>query len=90
MQVNILEAKNRLSELVRCAQAGEDVVIANRGVPVARIVAVGTLTVATNEVAFDRSESVVEWLERNPLPAHARRSHEEIEEDLREERSAWD
>ena len=38
MQVNILEAKNRLSLLIRAAQAGEEVVIANRGQPVARLV----------------------------------------------------
>jgi prevent-host-death family protein len=38
MQVNILEAKNRLSQLVKAAQAGEDVVIANRGEPVVRLV----------------------------------------------------
>jgi hypothetical protein len=31
VQVNILEAKNRLSRLIKAAQAGEDVVIANRG-----------------------------------------------------------
>jgi prevent-host-death family protein len=34
MQVNVLEAKNRLSQLIKSAQAGEDVVIANRGEPV--------------------------------------------------------
>ena len=33
MQVNIPEAKNRLSLLIKAAQAGEDVVIANRGEP---------------------------------------------------------
>ena len=37
-QVNMLEAKTRLSELVKAAQAGEDVVIANRGEPVVRLV----------------------------------------------------
>ncbi|WP_309083687.1 type II toxin-antitoxin system prevent-host-death family antitoxin [Chelativorans sp.] len=38
MQVNILEAKNRLSELVKTAAAGEEVIIANRGKPVAKLV----------------------------------------------------
>lgn len=90
MQVNILEAKNRLSELVRSAQAGEDVVIANRGVPVARLVAVGALSADADGRAPGPPASVVDWLERNPLPPHARRSHEEIEADLREERGAWD
>ena len=36
MQVNILEAKNRLSQLIKSAQRGEEVVIANRGEPVAQ------------------------------------------------------
>lgn len=38
MQVNILEAKNRLSSLIVAAEQGEEVVIARNGVPVARIV----------------------------------------------------
>ncbi len=38
MQCNMLEAKNRLSKLVQAALAGEDVVIANKGVPVVRLV----------------------------------------------------
>ena len=38
MQVNILEAKNRLSELVKAAASGEEVIIANRGKPVAKLV----------------------------------------------------
>lgn len=42
MQVNMLEAKNQLSRLVKAAQAGEEVIIANHGVPAARLVAVET------------------------------------------------
>ena len=38
MQVNIFEAKNRLSRLIKSVHAGEVVVIANRGEPVARLV----------------------------------------------------
>lgn len=41
MQCNILEAKNQLSKLVQAALSGEDVVIANNGVPVVRLVKVG-------------------------------------------------
>ena len=40
MQVNMLEARNQLSKLVKAASAGEEVVIANDGKPVARIVAI--------------------------------------------------
>ena len=38
MQMNIAEAKARLSELVAAVERGEDVVIARGGVPVARMV----------------------------------------------------
>lgn len=38
MQCNMLEAKSQLSKLVQAALAGEDVVIANKGVPVVRLV----------------------------------------------------
>jgi prevent-host-death family protein len=44
MQFNILEAKNQLSKLVEAAQRGEDVVIANRGKPVVRLVKVEPVT----------------------------------------------
>lgn len=40
MQVNILEAKNQLSKLVKAAQAGEEVIIANHGVPAVRLLPV--------------------------------------------------
>lgn len=39
MQVNILEAKNQLSKLVKAAAAGEEVIIASNGKPVAKLVA---------------------------------------------------
>ena len=38
MQVNMLEAKSQLSKLVKAALAGEDVVIANHGKPMVRLV----------------------------------------------------
>lgn len=88
MQVNMLEAKNRLSELVKSAQAGEEVVIANRGEPVARLV-----PIRKRERARARSQSdggIVAWLTRNPLPAYAVRSEAEIDRAIAEERDAWD
>lgn len=41
MQCNMLEAKSQLSKLVQAALEGEDVVIANKGVPVVRLVKIG-------------------------------------------------
>ncbi len=38
MQVNMLEAKNRLSSLIGAVERDEDVVIARNGIPVAKIV----------------------------------------------------
>lgn len=40
MQMNVLEAKAKLSELLAAAEAGEEVVIARKGVPAVRLVAV--------------------------------------------------
>lgn len=88
MQVNILEAKNRLSQLVKSAQSGEEVIIANRGVPVARLIPAMEIT-ASPARARIAPGGVLQWLEQHPLPAHARRSHKQIEAGLKEERSAW-
>ena len=41
MQVNMLEAKTQLSKLVEAALRGEEVVIANRGKPVVKLVKAG-------------------------------------------------
>lgn len=40
MRVGVLEAKNRLSELLEAAQRGEEVVITKRGEPVATLNAI--------------------------------------------------
>ena len=42
MQVNILEAKNQLSKLVKAAAAGQEIVIASNGKPMARLVAIAS------------------------------------------------
>lgn len=86
MQVNILEAKNRLSQLIKSAQAGEDVVIANRGEPVVRLVPTEKAPAATE--AGD-ARRVLEWLRSHPLPPYAVRSAEEIDAAIEEERDSW-
>ncbi|MBL8518638.1 MAG: type II toxin-antitoxin system prevent-host-death family antitoxin [Betaproteobacteria bacterium] len=40
MQVNMLDAKSQLSKLVKAALEGEEVIIANKGVPAVRLVPV--------------------------------------------------
>jgi len=88
VQVNIFEAKNRLSQLIRSVQAGEEVVIANRGEPVARLVPAREIPGATLGTASSRA--ILHWLERHPLPDYARRSTEEIDAAIEQERHSWD
>ncbi len=52
MQCNMLDAKNQLSKLVQAALAGEDVVIANKGVPVVRLVKIGARHLARKPGAW--------------------------------------
>lgn len=81
MQVNMLEAKNQLSRLVKAAQAGEDVVIALRGIPAVRLVPINT---------GDQAPDPLAWLAAHPLPAHLKRSHDAIEAEIQAERQVWD
>lgn len=80
---NMLEARDQFSRLVAAAEAGEDVTIARRGVPVVRVVPLGRAT-------DDAGARLVDWLERNPLPAGTGRSSEEIESAIRAEREGWE
>ncbi len=84
MQVNILDAKNRLSELVRLVQQGQPVVLANRGRPVARLVPV------PEGGAAPVPGTVADWLQAHPLPSHLRRSAASIDADVAQAREGWD
>ncbi|TVQ50397.1 MAG: type II toxin-antitoxin system Phd/YefM family antitoxin [Gammaproteobacteria bacterium] len=84
MQVNILDAKNRLSELLRRAQAGEEVTIANRGRPVARLVPV------TDAAPASGGRDMLDWLAAHPLADHQRRATADIDAAITAEREAWD
>jgi prevent-host-death family protein len=88
MQVNILEAKNRLSRLIKSAQAGEEVVIANRGKPVARLVPAEET--AARELPRGSGKRILEWLRKHPLPEYNRRSVAEIDAAIEEERNSWE
>jgi prevent-host-death family protein len=87
MQVNILEAKNRLSELVKCAQAGEEVIIANRGKPVMRLVPIEQDLVGGTP--SNSGGALSAWLQSRPVRAPMR-SHDDIEATIQEARDAWD
>jgi prevent-host-death family protein len=87
MQVNMLEAKTQLSKLVEAVLRGEEVVIANRGKPVVKLVKAdaprvkrvagawaGLMTDAELEHAFSpevKAEMAREWLESMARPIDA-------------------
>lgn len=87
IKVNVLEAKNRLSELLRAVQAGEEVIIANRGEPVAKLAPIAP---AAPEAPRGSYEAIMKALAESKLPASSRRSAEEIDAYIAEERAAWD
>jgi prevent-host-death family protein len=87
MQVNILEAKNRLSQLIKSVLAGEEVVIANRGEPVVRLVPAAS---TAESAGAGSGRAILDWLKSHPLPAYARRSAREIDQAIEEERASWD
>ena len=88
MQINISEAKNRLSLLIKSAQAGEEVVIANRGQPVARLVPARETPAGASGIGSARA--ILDWLENHALPEYARRPSEKIDAAIAEERRSWD
>lgn len=78
-QVSVHDARNRLSQLIRDAQAGEEVVIASHGKPVVRLVPVRRSTGA----------DLLTWLQEHPRPA-AWRTQAEAEVAIAQERESWE
>ena len=61
MQVNILEARNRLSTLIVAAERDEEVVIARNGVPVAKIIKYTAPKIAPPGAWKGRSPYAADW-----------------------------
>lgn len=83
-KVNILEARNSLSKLVSAAERGEEVVIAKRGKPVARLVAID------EDETRHTGESIAAWLATHPVPLRVRRSPIELDQHIADERRGWE
>jgi prevent-host-death family protein len=88
MQVTIPEARNRLPQLIRSVQAGTEVVVAEGGEPVARLVPVGDAP--ANTIDTGRAAAILDWLTRHPLPPDTQRSAEEIDAAIQAERASSD
>jgi prevent-host-death family protein len=68
IQVNVQEAKTRLSQILAQAENGEDVVIARDGTPIARLVPIGPPPPrSVGFVAGSVQESFFEPLPENEL-----------------------
>ncbi len=87
MQIDILEAQHRLSELINSALAGEEVFIASKGEPVVRLV---PAVARSQSTTAGRGRAIVDWVKTHPLPPSARRSASEIEHAIEEERASWE
>ena len=81
---SVLDARNNLSRLIADAQSGIEVIITNRGVPVAQITSVAPVDMPMT------GATLVEWLDERPLPERLARSSDEIDEQIRQAREAWD
>jgi len=66
--VNIHQAKTNLSRLLSRVEMGEEIVISNRGVPVAKLVPFGTTTNRKASLGIDRGRFVVPEDFNDPLP----------------------
>jgi prevent-host-death family protein len=53
MDVGVRELKAKLSEYLAAAAAGEDVVVTDRGRPVARLVPFGSTSAVDRDITFD-------------------------------------
>jgi len=67
IKVSVLEAKKRFSRLLRRVAAGEEITIANRGVPVARLVPVPAEG-ATRKLGLFRGQMTIPEDFDAPLP----------------------
>jgi prevent-host-death family protein len=83
--VNILDARNNLSRLVAAAARGEEVVIANRGTPVVRLVPVDVAPEPDHSLA-----AAAIWFLKNPPPEGRKRTIADLDQQIRENREAWD
>ena len=81
---SVLDARNNLSRLIADARSGIEVIITNRGVPVAQITPVAPVDAPLTGV------TLVDWIESNPLPARLVRSSDDIDAQIRELREAWE
>ncbi len=88
MRFSVTDASRCLTQLIRSAQAGEEVVIVEDGEPIARLVPASRPVTDGTEVG--RASTILAWLAQHPLPNASCRSAEEIDAAIEAERNAWE
>lgn len=81
---SVLDARNNLSRLIADARSGAEVVITNRGVPVAQITPISGVDLVGD------GRAIVEWIESHVRPLASQRTSGEIESQIEESRGAWE
>lgn len=74
-EINTYEAKTRLSQLLRRVAAGEEITIANRGVPIARLVPIPARETRRRLGIFHNQMSIADDFDA-PLPDNILRAFE--------------
>ena len=87
IKANVHEAKTHFSRLLERVHKGEEVIIANRGEPVARLVPAEPVAGVKKTGS---AGAILDWVKKHPLPTYARRSAAEIDAAIEEERASWD
>lgn len=82
-KVNMLEAKTHLSRLILDVADGEEVIIANRGKAVAKLVPV-------LHDSRSMGAALALWLTTHPPRSRTQRTAEEMEQEIAQERQAWE
>lgn len=85
IQVNVLEAKTRLSELLKAANDGTEVIIANRGRPVGRLVPADFTPSGHRLGSREAVLYSIDHLPDDPTPL----ADEAIEQHIRQMREEW-
>ncbi len=80
--VNVLDARNRLSQLIAAASEGDDVIIAKRGKPIVRLVPVA-------DAPTHSAAAAAVWFVKNHAPGSAR-SSAELDQQIAAEREGWE
>jgi antitoxin (DNA-binding transcriptional repressor) of toxin-antitoxin stability system len=88
MKLSVLEAKDRLPELIAAAQAGEEVVISGQREAAVRLVPV--VTASEEEHPVGSAARILAGLQKPKPPGWKQKTPEEIDAIIKDIRESWD